>query len=109
MDEVIRPPRARLHARYDAEGLLVVQIEGELDLDSITEIEDYVDTVLDGHRGQAAVLDLAQLAFLDSTGVAVLIRIANACASVHVQHANLAVRRIIEVLGLARRLGLDRG
>ena len=56
---------------------------------------------------QPLQLDLAELVFLDSSGVAVLVRLANHFGSVRTCSASEPVRRVIQVLGLADRLGLQ--
>jgi anti-anti-sigma factor len=53
------------------------------------------------------VLELGDLDFLDSSGIAVLVRIANHFDQVRTRSATEPVRRVIEVLGLADRFGLD--
>ena len=53
------------------------------------------------------LLDLASVDFLDSSGVALLIRLANHFGQVRARAAAPPVRRVIQVLGLADRLGLD--
>jgi anti-anti-sigma factor len=107
MDEVTATPRARLSVADDAgAGGLVASLGGELDLAGVTDIATQVDQLL-ARDGQPLVLDLADLRFLDSSGVAVLIRLANHFDPVHTRSAGAPVRRVIEVLGLADRLGLD--
>lgn len=108
MGEIADRPRAWLDSADSGDGRLVVRIGGELDLDSVTGIEDGVDALLARHGGQPATVDLGELVFLDSSGVAVLIRLANCLGPMRITHAHPAVRRVIEVLGLSTRLGLDR-
>ena len=107
MGDVTDVPRAWLESVPDPDGRLVLRIGGELDLDSVPGVEAGVDRLLDRHPGAPVTVDLTELAFLDSSGVAVLIRIANVAGSVRIRRANAVVRRVIEVLGLAQPLGLD--
>jgi anti-anti-sigma factor len=53
------------------------------------------------------VLELGDLQFLDSSGVTLLVRIVNHFGQVRTASATAPVRRVIEVLGLADRLGMD--
>jgi anti-sigma B factor antagonist len=87
---------------------LEVRLEGELDIAGLPDIEPDLDRLLAGPP-RPVLLDLAGLEFLDSTGVTVLVRIANHSAGVRTRTAGPAVRRVIEALGLGDRLGLEEG
>jgi anti-sigma B factor antagonist len=105
VDEVAGP-RARLDVPADADGgPLTVRLGGELDLAGLPDVQPALDKLL-SLEGQHVCVDVADLEFLDSTGVAVLIRIANHFGSVEVVHAAPAVRRVIRALGLGAHLGL---
>ena len=106
MDEVAAGPRARLDVPA-VEGRLLVRLSGELDVASLPDVEPGVDRLL-GLPAQPVCIDAADLAFLDSSGVAVLIRIANHFGTVELVHAAPIVRRIVEALGLSDHLGLVR-
>lgn len=85
---------------------MTVALGGDLDIAGVAELERPLAAVLDA-APQPLHLDLSELAFLDSSGVSVLVRLANHFGSVRTQAATEAVRRVIEVLGLADRLGLQ--
>ena len=85
---------------------VVVGLGGELDIAGLPAIEAELEALL-ARAAQPVVLDLAELGFLDSSGVTVLIRIANHFGQVRTRNASSAVRRVVEVLGLGDRLGLD--
>jgi anti-sigma B factor antagonist len=98
--------RARMDVS-DAPGEgLVVALAGELDLASLPAVAAPMDGLL-GRPPQPVVLDLGDLTFLDSSGVALLVRIANHCDQVRTRAATEPVRRVIEVLGLGARFGLE--
>ncbi|NJC70041.1 STAS domain-containing protein [Planosporangium thailandense] len=107
MGTVAHRPRAWLEWAETEEGELVVRIGGELDLDSVPGVDPAVDGLIARHNGRHVTVDLGELSFFDSSGVTVLIRIANGSGSMRIRHANPAVRRVIEVLGLASWLGLE--
>jgi anti-anti-sigma factor len=107
MDEVAAGPRARLDVPAAADGgRLEVRLGGELDLASLPEVQPALDRLLSLPR-QPVRVDVGELQFLDSTGVAVLIRIANHFESVQVVRAAPVVRRVVHALGLEDHLGLD--
>jgi anti-anti-sigma factor len=107
VDEQGDRPRARLDVAQDGGGgRLLVRLAGELDLAGLEDVQPALDRLL-ARPPQRVVVDVAELEFLDSSGIAVLIRIANHFDLVDMLHARPAVRRVVEVLGLARTLRLD--
>ncbi|MGY1737256.1 STAS domain-containing protein [Geodermatophilus sp. SYSU D00684] len=107
MDEVAQKPRAELTVDVSADGRpLRIGLAGELDLAALPDVQPALNRLL-AHDRQPACIDLGALTFLDSTGVAVLVRLANHFAPVEVVRATPAVRRVVQVLGLGARLGLD--
>lgn len=99
----------------EASGTSVtVAITGELDLSTAAQLENVLGPLTDPSRRppvQQLVLDATNLAFADVSGLAPLIRCAQALgargASVRLQHAPRPVRRVIELLDLAELLGLS--
>lgn len=87
-------------------GGLRVRLGGDLDLAGLTDVDPQIQALL-RRDPQPVLLDLADVAFLDSSGVTLLIRIANHFGEVRTCAADRPVRRVIDVLGLAGVLGLD--
>jgi anti-sigma B factor antagonist len=56
------------------EGIAIVAVNGELDLSTAPELERAVDDALDGDEA-SLVLDMAGCRFIDSTGIALLVRV----------------------------------
>jgi anti-sigma B factor antagonist len=107
VDELTGAQRARLSVTPDPDsGALLVGLGGELDLASLPEVAPALDVLLARDR-QPVHLDLSGLRFLDSSGVTVLIRLANHFSPVTASGATPAVRRVVQVLGLSGRFGLD--
>lgn len=98
--------RARLAVTATPDGGLCVRLGGELDLVGVSELGRELDDLL-SRSPQSLDLDLADLTFLDSSGVAVLVRLANHFTEVRTRGATAPVRRVIDVLGLAWHFGLD--
>ncbi|MGK5112265.1 MULTISPECIES: STAS domain-containing protein [unclassified Geodermatophilus] len=99
-------PRARLDVVESADGApLLVRLGGELDLAGAADIGPDLDDLL-RRDAQPLRIDATELTFADSSGVAVLLRIADHFSPVEIVHATSVVRRVVEVLGLAARLGL---
>jgi anti-sigma B factor antagonist len=99
-------PPARLDVVESADGRpLLVRLAGELDLAGAEDIGPALDELL-RRDAQPVRIDAAELTFADSSGVAVLLRIANHFGPVETVHAVPVVRRVLQVLGLGARLGL---
>jgi anti-sigma B factor antagonist len=109
MDEQIGAARARLTLGGGADGPgLVVRLAGELDLATVAQLAAPLNDLL-AREPQPVVLEIGELEFMDSSGVAVLIRIANHFEQLETRGAQPAVRRVLEVLGLSGRIGLQQG
>lgn len=107
MDEVAGRRRARLELTTGQGGDgLVAQLGGVLDLAGLPDVQPDLDGLLALPR-QPLRIDAGELEFMDSSGVAVLIRLANHFTPVVVVHAAPSVRRVLQVLGLGARFGLD--
>lgn len=106
MGGLVDRSRARLAITTTPDGALCVRLGGELDLAGVSELGRQLDDLL-SRSPQAIELDLGELTFLDSSGVAVLVRLANHFTDVRTRGATAPVRRVIDVLGLGRRFGLD--
>ncbi len=77
---------------------VVVALHGELDLATAPELDD----VLTQHAGAELVVDLEDLTFLDSSGLAVLLR-ATARRTLALRRPNQLVLRVLETTGVADR------
>lgn len=97
-------PAARLEVTAGTDGL-VVALTGELDLASLPSVAGPLEELL-AREVQSVVLDLGGLTFLDSSGIAVLVRIANHFGELRTRATTEPVRRVIEVLGLSERFGV---
>ncbi|WP_346269844.1 STAS domain-containing protein [Pseudonocardia sp.] len=92
----------------DRGDVVVVQLRGALDYTVVASVRDDLESALRRLRDRALVLDLAEVDFLDSTGISALIDTARTAGKVSenseplrlvVDHAR-AVTRPIEVAGL---------
>jgi anti-sigma B factor antagonist len=88
------------------EGVIEVRISGEVDISNIDHVHRSVDPVT-GLGAQQVVFDLSELSFIDSSGLALLLSVAEKVPSVLLRNASRSVRRVIEVTGLEQRLPTD--
>jgi anti-sigma B factor antagonist len=83
-----------------ADGTLTLRLSGEIDIASVDAVAAGIAPLLDGASGRV-VFDLADLQFMDSTGLALLVRTANRFDAASITNAAPNVLRVLEVSGLA--------
>ena len=104
------PPDDFSIASASGDGRTVLMVRGELDLATAPELEEHIDGVLDA--GREVVVDLRDLAFMDSSGIRVLVAAharAGRCGTrlIVVRPApGSVVAKIIEISGLEGELNL---
>lgn len=91
----------------DDQGLLI-RLSGDVDVAGLEPLEARIAELLE-YEAQPLVVDMSDLRFIDSSGIAILIRLANHFQPVTLRDANTTVRRVIDVLGLSERLRLGPG
>ena len=74
----------------DRDGLVKIALRGELDLSTVSKVEDELESV-EAKQPAVLVLDLSRLSFLDSTGLR--------CLVTADQRAREAGRRLVLVRG----------
>jgi anti-sigma B factor antagonist len=105
MADVSRPAELQVETREEQSGVAVVRVSGELDVSNAETLESVVAQVCDGNPAEL-VFDLRELNFMDSAGIAVLLGGARRVPSVRLRDPTPAVRRVVEVTGLATVLRL---
>ena len=94
-------------ARSDQDGIQVIALSGELDLRAVGELETAIAAAGDGAR---VCLDLSELQFIDSSGLATVVRGHQALAATDGRLVVVcvagAVHRTFETTGLTALLTL---
>jgi anti-anti-sigma factor len=85
------------------QGSLVVRMSGDLDLSTVGSVEAAVEPLLD-QQPERLVIDVKNLQFADSSGLALWVRWANRVDQVEIREPSQLLRRVIERMGLAERL-----
>jgi anti-sigma B factor antagonist len=89
---------------------LVITLTGDLDLSNAPDLEAVLDRVLPvppGIRPGRLVFDLGGLRFMDSSGIALLLRSASRVTAVSVERPSDIVRRLLEATGLVEVLHVE--
>ncbi|HEY5251801.1 MAG TPA: STAS domain-containing protein [Acidimicrobiales bacterium] len=90
----------------DSHGDPVVRLNGELDISSAAAFREAMEELVGKQPGRL-VFDLSQLTFMDSSGIAVMVYVANNVKKVELLHASSIVRRVVEATGLSDILRLE--
>jgi stage II sporulation protein AA (anti-sigma F factor antagonist) len=92
----------------DDSGARVVNLVGEIDIANADVLGEKLDQLIGAGAGSdRLVVDLSALDFMDSSGIAMLLRAAGRVDSMSVRNPTDAVRRIIECTGLADTLRIE--
>jgi anti-anti-sigma factor len=86
-------------ARVESDPRRVV-VEGELDLASSQQLSSLLRDALQGEDGQVVRFEFGGVTFMDSSGLASLLQVAEAGHQVVLCGAGEPVRRVIEATGL---------
>jgi anti-sigma B factor antagonist len=101
------------HATFvqtERDGTPVLSVAGELDVANADQFRAELRDTLARSDG-SVVVDFADLAFIDSSGIGVLVGASKQAAerggTVRVEHVDHAPRKVFEITGLADRFGLS--
>jgi anti-anti-sigma factor len=89
-------------------GHFTAVLSGELDIQSVDRLDGKVEELLSLPVTQLE-FDLSELEFMDSSGLALLLRMTNRFGPAGVRGAKPLIRRVIEVSGLTEVLRLEDG
>jgi anti-sigma B factor antagonist len=98
------PARATIEGSTDGAGRAVLRVAGELDLSTVPLVEHELQPFL-AAAPSCVVFDMSGVAFMDSSGIAMLLRAAEK-ARVEVRSPSSAVQLVIQATGLAETLHL---
>lgn len=87
---------------------VILRLHGELDLATADQLRRSIHTVLVEHDPHRLLLDVAELAFADSSGLSVLVwahkQLTSRDHQLRLHHPQRHIRRILHVTGLDTRL-----
>jgi anti-sigma B factor antagonist len=99
MDEVEAPGAKGSAALVEGDpDQTVVKLTGEIDISNVGELGAAVDALVLG--AQSVVFDLGGLEFIDSSGIALLLRTAARVPAVSIRQPSRIVRRVLAATGL---------
>ena len=87
-------------------GSVAVHVRGEVDMATTPELRMRLEEIV--KRRRPAVVDLEEVSFIDGRGVATLVECAQSAAAAGcplcIAHPSLAVRRLVQIMGLEGEL-----
>jgi anti-sigma B factor antagonist len=101
-----------VHFSVDGERS-VLQLAGELDLETVAELRTHAQAELAARRRQTLMIDMSGLTFIDSSGLGLLVELRQmaAASGVSLELANVppGPARVIAIAGLTETFGLAHG
>jgi anti-sigma B factor antagonist len=101
MDELVETDRqgADLEIAADSSGVTVLELSGEIDISTVGRIREAIEPMMTDPPGRI-VFDLARLRFIDSSGLTLLLAVAERVPEVELRHPSPLVRKLIEITGV---------
>jgi anti-sigma B factor antagonist len=99
-------PVSGFESELDGSGVPVVHLFGELDIATVPCVEAEMEAVVT-RADRRIVFDLAQVTFMDSSGIAMLLRAAASVGDVAVRNPSAVVLRVLEATGLTGILRVE--
>ena len=97
---------ARFDPVADETGECVLHVSGEVDLANAVLLRQAIEALLASAQPRL-VFDVRDLTFMDSSGLAVLLRAATTVAALVVRHPRNSIRRLIETTGVTGFLQIE--
>jgi anti-sigma B factor antagonist len=90
----------------DDGGTAIVKLSGEIDMSNVDSLRGVIEPVLENAH-ERVDFDLRDLSFMDSSGIALLLRVAAKTGTVRLQGPSALVRRMVEATGLSDVLRIE--
>jgi anti-sigma B factor antagonist len=97
---------ATVERTSDGSHPLVISIGGEVDMSNVHTVESALRGVL-VDAPELVVFDLSDLSFIDSSGIAILLRFAEKIGRLELRNPSSTVQRIIQATGLSDVLRVE--
>jgi anti-anti-sigma factor len=90
----------------DAPDAPTVRLSGELDLSNVDALAALIDPIIDAGP-ECVIFVIEDLGFMDSSGIALLLRCAARVGTVVVRRPSRIVRRVLETTGVSQVLKIE--
>jgi anti-sigma B factor antagonist len=96
---------AMLTRSSDEGGMTTVAISGELDISNADELRKQFEPIL-ASMPTSLILDVSELSFMDSSGIALLVQVATQINSVTLRNPTPLIHRVLDATGVSTLLGV---
>ncbi|WP_375499298.1 STAS domain-containing protein [uncultured Jatrophihabitans sp.] len=93
------PAPLEVTERHDDQGSYELQLAGEVDLSSLPVIKTHLDRILSAAPVRVS-FELSEVGFMDSSGIGMLLEVADAVPDIALVNPSPAVSRLVELCGL---------
>ena len=94
-----------LTVRANDAGAVVVALAGDFDMSGVEEFRSCIDELIDSSNGAGLIVDLGDVAFIDSSGISALLEARRLVTREHhelrFEHLAAPVSRLFELTGLS--------
>jgi anti-sigma B factor antagonist len=98
-----RGDMASVDGHWENGDVLVITITGEVDMSNVDALRERIGTMVPPGTGRV-VFDLGELEFMDSSGLSLLVDVANGVGHAALRAPSAIVRRVVDLTGLASLL-----
>ena len=91
---------------FEAGGTAVVRVVGEIDISTVDAVNTALSTAV-GRNPDRVVFELSGVEFMDSSGIAALLRARKLAKSIELRNPSTVVRRLIDMTGLTDILPIE--
>jgi anti-anti-sigma factor len=91
---------------FEDGGTAVVRVVGEIDISTVDAVNTALLAAVENHPDRV-VFDLSGVEFMDSSGIAALLRARKAVSSIEIRNPSTVVRRLIDMTGLTEVLPIE--
>ena len=89
---------------------MVIFIKGEIDHHNSSGLREYMDKLIDENRPILLVIDMSELEFMDSSGIALLIgrykKMRDNCGSIKINNPNETISKMLRISFLDKMVGI---
>jgi anti-anti-sigma factor len=97
---------ATVEIAFDGDGVATVTLVGEIDMSNVDALADQLEPAVEKAPPQI-VFDMGALEFMDSSGIALLLRTAARVPDIRLRNPTAIVRRLITSTGLTDTLPIE--
>jgi anti-sigma B factor antagonist len=101
-----KPATLRIDTHAEESGAAVITLAGDLDMSNADRLKETVAAVT-AERPPLVIFSLASLRFIDSAGIAVMLRAATDVGEVRLREPTAPIRRVVELTGLGHVLQIE--